>query len=489
MKLKVKDVNLSAGGPFVAILNEDDAAALDLKPSDRIKITTLRKKHSATAIVDISTKGIGHGRIGLFEEVLAKLKLEPGVTVKVFPAPKPKSIEAIKRKLDGHIMTKEEFNELVKEIVNNELNETELTYFVAGTYTKGLTLQEVVHLTNAIVNNGWTFKFNKKIILDKHCIGGVPGNRTTMVIIPILAALGYTVPKTSSRAITSPSGTADTVEVLAPVALSKEKFKQVIKKTGACMAWGGAFNMAGADDKMIKIRHPLSIDPKGLLIASILAKKKAAGATHVLIDIPIGPTAKISNKTKAEELKKQFIFVGEKIGLKIKIIFTDGKQPIGNGIGPALEAQDVLGVLHGNGPNDLREKSIDLVKEILEMIDIVNGDELAIDALDSGAAYEKFKEIIQAQGGKKIIRVPTARYYKSITATKSGKVKTINNKMLSKIARIAGAPQDKVAGIYIRVKIGNKIKRDDVLFTIHTKSEEQMKEIEPIIRNLHPIEY
>jgi len=489
MKLKVKDVNLSTGGPFVAILNKDDAAALDLKPSDRIKITTLKKKYSATAIVDISTKGIGHGRIGLFEEVLAKMKLKPGVTIKVLPAPKPKSIDAIKRKLEGHIMNKEEFDELVKEIVNNELNETELTYFVAGTYTQGLTLQEVVHLTNAIVHNGWTFKFNKKIILDKHCIGGVPGNRTTMVIIPILAALGYTVPKTSSRAITSPSGTADTVEVLAPVALSKKIFKQVIKKTGACMAWGGAFNMAGADDKMIQIRHPLSIDPRGLLIASILAKKKAAGATHVLIDIPIGPTAKVPNKTKAEEMKKQFIFVGKKIGLKVKVLFTDGKQPIGNGIGPALEAMDVLGVLHGDGPNDLREKSIDLVKELLSMIDIVNGEELAIDAIDSGAAYEKFKEIIQAQGGKKIIRVPTARHYKSIIATKPGKVKAVDNKMLSKIARMAGAPQDKVAGIYIRVKIGNKIKRGDVLFTIHTKTKEQMKEIEPIIRNLHPIEY
>ncbi len=489
MKFKVKDVNLSTGGPFVAILNENDAHALDLKPLERIKISTIKSKKNVTAIVDISTKGIAQGQIGLFEEILKKLKVKPDSNVEIVPAALPKSIDAIKRKMDGHIMTKNEINELVKEIVHNELNETELTYFVSATYMKGLTMEETVHLTNAIVNNGWTFKFNNKIVLDKHCIGGVPGNRTTMVLIPILASLGYIAPKTSSRAITSPSGTADTVEVLAPVALSKEKFKKVIKKTGACMAWGGALNMAGADDKIIKIRHPMSIDPRGLLLASIMAKKKAAGATHVLIDIPIGPTAKVVSKNQGEVLKKQFIYLGKKLGLKVKAIFTDGRQPIGNGIGPALEVSDVLSVLHGDGPNDLREKVIDLTKELLEMIDIINGDELAIDALDSGKAYEKFKEIIVAQGGKRNIKVPMAKYYKSISATKNGKVKSINNKKIAKIARMAGAPQDKVAGIYLRTKIGQKIKKGDVLFTIHTKSKRHMKEIEPLIKKIHPIEY
>ena len=285
MKLKVKDVNLSTGGPLVAIINEEDAESLGLRALDRIKIRRLRTWREINAVVDISSKGINKGEIGLFEEVLKALDLEEGVNVEVVLADRPKSVDYIKKKLIGKELAKNEIMAIITDLMINNLSEVELTYFVSGCYVNGLTLKESAFLTEAIVENGEKLNLSKRIILDKHSIGGVAGNRTTMVVVPIIAAAGYTIPKTSSRAITSAAGTADTFEILAPVALTVEKIKEVVEKTNGCIAWGGAMNLAGADDKLIKIRHPLRLDPEGMLLASILAKKKAVGATHVIIAV------------------------------------------------------------------------------------------------------------------------------------------------------------------------------------------------------------
>ncbi|MBI4447498.1 AMP phosphorylase [Candidatus Woesearchaeota archaeon] len=488
MKLKVKRINLSTGGPLVAVLNEEDAKSLDLHALERVKIRRLKTKKESVMVIDISSKGVEPGEIGFFDEVFKELDVEEGVHVELLPTPKPNSISYIRKKLDGYKLTKAEINTIVKDIVENRLSETELTYFVSGCYINGLSLKETVYLTNSIVSNGDTVHFGKSPILDKHSIGGVSG-RATMVIVPIIAAAGFTMPKTSSRAITSASGTSDAFEILAPVSLSVEKIKEVVKATNGCMVWGGAMNIAGADDKLIRVRHPLSVDPKGMMLASILAKKKAVGATHVLIDIPFGAGSKVATKKAAKELGQEFTSLGKFLKLKIGIVLTDGSQPVGNGVGPALEVADVLNVLKGNGPNDLREKSVLIATKLLEMTGLKKARDVVLDILDSGKAYAKFMEIVRAQGGRKHIKIPKAKYFKSIKAEHDGVVRGVSNSEVAKLARYAGAPRDKTAGLYIRVKKDNVVKKGDVLFTIYSSTKRGLEYALSAVPHINSIKY
>lgn len=478
MKLTVKDMDIATGGVLIAILNEEDARRFDLHHEDRIIVK--KGKKSTTAVVDIaeSTKAVPVGKIGLFEEVMDKVHAKHNDTVEIDIQDKPKSVQFIRKKLDGKKLNSEEINTIIADVVSGKLTDTELAYFVGACYTKELELSESVALTQSIVNNGSHLKFNKSKVMDKHCSGGVPGNRTTMVVVPILAAVGLTVPKTSSRSITSPAGTADTMEVLCPVSMPLQKVKKVINTTNACLIWGGAVDLATADDKLIRVRHSLSLDPEGMLLASILAKKKAVGSTHVLIDIPLGRDTKIKTKKRADHLKRLFIKIGARIGMKVKVIITDGTQPVGNGIGPLLEARDVLWLFRRSEkrPLDLEEKSLDLAEVMLGMAGIKNARKKAMEILASGEAYQKFQEIIKAQGGDPNVdpdKMKLAKFSYTYNAPKTGTVRDIDNRSIAKIARIAGAPKDQGAGIYLYKHEKYKVKKGEPVFTIY--SDNKMK--------------
>ncbi|MDD5331532.1 MAG: thymidine phosphorylase [Candidatus Nanoarchaeia archaeon] len=468
MKLKVKEVGLSTGHVLVAVLSKEDAKRLDVSANDRIDIKGTK------VIVNISHKGIGSGTIGLFEESLRELKLKPGNLIDVKTTAKPRGIEYIEKKLRGKKLNKEEIERIIKEITKNELNEAEIAYFISGCYAKGMDDREVVHLTNAMLKSGKTLSFGDKKVLDKHCIGGIPGNRTSMIMAPIIASAGYIMPKTSTRSITSPSGTADTMETLADVSLSKEKIMKVIKKTNACLVWGGALELANADQSIIRVERFLMLDIQPMLLSSILSKKKSVNAKYVIIDIPIGKTAKIRDKKSARVLKRRFIKIGRMLGMKIKVVFTDGSQPVGNGIGPVLEAIDVLNVLKGDGPKDLMDKSIFLSTELLKLAGVKNAKEKVMEILDSGKAYEKMKQIIRAQG-KNVHRLKVGKYFKIIESNKSGAVTEIDNGRLSKLARILGSPEDKGAGIYLNVKKGHKVSKKQPLFTMYAESSKKLQ--------------
>ena len=321
-----------------------------------------------------------------------------------------------------------------------------------------------------------------------NCVGGIPGNRTTMIVVPIISSLGFTMPKTSSRAISSPAGTADTMESLSQVSFDVKEIEKIVEKTNGCIVWGGGVDLASADDKMIKVRNPLRLDPEGLLLASIMAKKKAVNASHVLIDIPVGKGAKVESRREARDLKRKFIELSKDLKIKIKVIITDGKQPIGNGIGPNLEAMDVLNVLNGKGPEDLKNKSIKMSTAILKMLKVKDAKKKAIDSLNSGKAYEKMKEIIKAQKGNifKPEQLRHGKFKEEIFSGKSGRVKFIDNKNISKIARTAGAPTDKTAGVYLHKKLNDRVKRDELLFIIYSDSEKRLNYAVEIVREKNP---
>jgi len=494
MKLKVKDMDISSGGSLIAVLNKKDAQKMDLHSRDRIKIIKGKKIETVLLNISESSKSVGKGKIGLYEEVLNSLKLKQGNTVKIAPTRKPLSIEFIKKKLDGYKLTKKEIDQIVWDIVNNKLNNTELTYFVSACYSNELDARETALLTKAMKSHGDILKIKRYPIMDKHCVGGVAGNRTTMVIVPILAAAGVTIPKTSSRSITSPAGTGDTMEVLANVSIPIKKMKKIVEKTNGCIIWGGSLNLAPADDKIIRVERPLSIDAKSQLLASVMAKKASVSATHVLVDIPTGKGSKIASMKKALQLKKDFENLSKRIGIKVKVIITDGKEPIGNGIGPALEARDVLWVLKNDkkAPEDLKEKSLRMAGIMLEMAGKTKkgkGLSLAKDILESGKAYKKMKEIIKMQG-KKIddpskIKLGKVKY--DVFANKNGTIKEINNRPISKIARVAGAPEFQGAGVFLYCLVGDKVKKGDKLFTVYCHDKGKLEFVRYAWQKLMPI--
>ena len=491
MKLKVKDIDIATGGPLVAVLNECNALKLDLHYEDRIKIKKGRK--SVIAIIDIaeSKKIVSGGQIGLYEEVLSKLNIKSGNLVDISLVEKPASIQYIKEKLKGKKLSYKEFYQIIDDIIKNKLSEIEITYFVSACYMHELDIEESVSLTKAMINTGEILKFNKYPVMDKHCIGGVAGNRTTMVVVPIVAAAGLTIPKTSSRSITSPSGTADTMEVLCNVCFSIKEIKRIVRKTNACLIWGGSVNLAPADDKIIRIEHPVSLDPEGQLLASILAKKKSVSATHLLIDIPIGRGAKIESRKKALRFKSLFEAISKKLGMKVMVVITDGSQPIGNGIGPALEARDVMWILENDlrQPFDLREKSVKMAGLLLEIGGKAKkgaGSKKALEILESGAAYRKMIEIIKAQGGKKVKAddINIGKFAYDFRANKSGLIAHINNESISKIARSAGAPLDKGAGIYLYKHVNDSVKKGDKIFTVHAKNKQKLKYAVDVLKKI-----
>jgi len=481
MQLRAKRLAISTGNPLIAIVNDIDAKKLDLHYADRICITKHGKSVVATIDITDSNEFVFPGEIGLFTEASNKINVNDGDIIKMKIENKPKSLHYIKKKLRGERLSDAEIKAIINDINDDRLTEIELTYFVAGSYVGELSDDETTALADAMLTTGERLKLRNKVVCDKHCIGGVAGNRTTMIVVPIIAAAGLVIPKTSSRSITSAAGTADTVEVLCDVTFSLEKMGRIVSKTGGCFVWGGAVNLAPADDKIIRVEHPMSLDPIGGLIASILAKKKSVSATHVLIDIPVGRGTKTESRKRAAMLKKKFENIGKRLGMKVKVMITDGSQPIGNGIGPALEARDVLWTLLGSekGAPDLKEKSIAMAGALLELAGKCKkgqGMHLARKIIESGQAYEKFIEIIQAQNAKVIFpeQIEVASYSKHIRSKKSGKVKHIDNKRINRIAKMAGAPHDKGSGVYIYFHKRDTIKKGDILFTIYSNSKDRL---------------
>jgi len=492
MKFKIKRLKLYTGWPYVAVMNELDAKLLGLHPMDRILIKSGTK--SAYTILDVSQHGntLKRGELGVFEELWDALQCS---LANVEPISKPKSIEYIKKKMEGFTLNEKEIFEIIKDITLRRISDIEITYFVDSFYINGFTKQEVIWLTKAMVKTGEKLSFKGKVA-DKHCVGGVPGNRTTMIIVPIIAASGLKIPKTSSRSITSPAGTADTMEVLADVTKTSDEITKIVNRIGGCIVWGGYIQLAPADDQIIRIEHPLSIDAEGQLLASVIAKKISAGSKYLLIDIPFGIGSKCKTKYSAKRLGSAFLELASYFGLRTHVCFTYGSEPIGNGIGPALEAIDVMKVLenHKDAPLDLKVKALTLAGKLFELTGKSRkgkGYSFAKQILKSGKALKKMNEIIDAQGRKvkHWNKIKLGKYKRNIVAKRTGKLKGIDNQSVSKLARILGCPDDKYAGIFLYKHVGAKIKKGEKLFTLYAEVPHKLKEGLSFLRHNRVLSY
>jgi AMP phosphorylase len=467
MRLQAKALDFEAGGKGVVILNRRDMEALGLHALDRVEV---HKNHThMVAIVDVAEKFAKPGEVVTNYEINKCLALKPGDTVSILPAPAPESVAFIKQKIGGAAFDHNKAYSIVNDIVQKHLTDIELSAFVTALDAHGMSMAEVEALSKAMIATGKSLKIRGKPIVDKHSAGGIPGDKTSLLAVPIVAAAGLIIPKTSSRAITSPAGTADRMEVLANVTLTAEEIVSIVKKTKGCLAWGGALDLAPADDAFIKIEYPLGIDP--LLLPSIMSKKKAVGAQYIVIDLPTGRGAKIKTIGSAQELSEEFIELGKRLGMNVACAVTFGEQPLGYSIGPALEAQEALMTLQGDGPSDLLDKVTSVVGLLFELVGANGGKKQALHLLKSGKAEKKMREIIDAQGGDPKVRpsdIKVGQKTADVTAGHDGRVLWIANAEIAAVAKEAGAPQDKGAGIRLHRKIGHPVKRGEKLFTIHS---------------------
>lgn len=416
---------------------------------------------------------VAPGDVGLSEAAWRHLKVTDGDEVRVSHPRTLGSLSHVRAKIFGHRLDDGALGEIIHDIVRGSYSDIHLASFITACTARSLDAREVVALTNAMINAGERLDWGEGAIADKHCVGGLPGNRTTPIVVAIITALGHRMPKTSSRAITSPAGTADTMETMTRVTLSLEEMRDVVDREGGCMVWGGAVRLSPADDTLIRVERALELDSEGQLVASVLSKKAAAGATHLVLDLPVGRTAKVRGTVAAAALADLLTDVADALGFRARILFTDGTEPVGRGIGPALEARDVLAVLTGadDAPADLAERAVTLAGALLELLEDAPpglGADKARAALDDGRAWAKFFAICEAQGGFR--EPPVAPYRRTLEAARPGVVSDIDNRRLSKVAKLAGAPDDPAAGVDMHVRRGMEVAAGQPLLTVHSES-------------------
>jgi AMP phosphorylase len=472
--LKVKILGIEAGEKPIAVMHEDDAADMGVHSLSRV--TLKDGGGEIVAVVNTTRSAVAKGCIGVFEKIATVMNLKDGIDVEVAAAQYPESINAIRAKMKNRRLGYEDCLEVVKDTVAGRLSEIELTSFVTALNSFGLDIEESVSMARAMVETGRKLEFNAPYVVDKHSIGGVPGDKTTLLVVPIIAACGLTIPKTSSRSITSAAGTADRAEVLMPVTLTADEMKAVVNKTGGCIVWGGALDLAPADDIFIRIEHPLSIDP--LMIPSIMSKKKAVGAEYLIIDIPCGRGTKMKTIGDADLLAKDMIEIAGRLGIKAEAAITYGEQPIGRTIGPALEAKEALEVImRKRAVPDVLDKAKHVASLLLNMVG-KDGPKMVDEVLKNGKAEEKLRQIIFEQGGDHEVQpddIQIGKYGLDIHADRKGVVLWINNQAIATIARAAGSPSDKGAGVYLHKKIGDAVDKDERLFTIYADKARKLK--------------
>jgi thymidine phosphorylase len=477
--LRLKNLGIDSRNEHLVFMRSDCPVCIaeGFEALNRLRVSAGERNLVASLVVMDNSDRLETDELGLSDDAVRFLQVKEGDYIHLSHLGALDSMSDIRRKIYGHSLGENAYRRIVADITDLSLSNVQLSAFLTACAGKRMSTEEVVYLTRAMVKAGYKLKWNKPAVFDKHSVGGLPGNRTTPIVVSIAAAAGLTIPKTSSRAITSPAGTADTMETLTNVNLSVDEMKKVVEQEGGCLAWGGAVALSPADDILIRVERALDIDSEGQMIASVLSKKAAAGSTNVVIDIPVGETAKVRTKKAAQVLAKNMKEVGKAVGLQIESVISDGSQPVGRGIGPALEARDVLAVLKNDGeaPQDLSARAGRLAGKLLEMANKASkgkGEAVAGEILKSGEAWEKFKRICRAQGGLKT--PPEAPFRYAVKAGSGGKVTFIHNRKIAKIAKLAGAPSAKAAGVLMLVRLEQVVSRGQPIFEIHAEAQGEL---------------
>ena len=488
MNLIARDYDLESG-ILKVILHDDDCIEIGVKEGDRVRVDATS---SYVVTANKSDTIVKRGEVLMPKRVMEKIGAKDGMKVNVVFSPSPESVKSIRKKMDGQRLTKDEINGVITDILEARLSLIEVSAWLTSLYINGMDVDEIADMTMAMVNTGDRVEFDRTPVFDFHSVGGVPGNKVTPIVVSIVAAAGLMLPKTSSRAISSACGTSDFVETFCDVEMTAADLKRVSEEVGGVLAWGGSMNLAPVDDMLIKVEYPLNINPRAQMLASIMSKKMAIGATHLLMDIPTGPGTKVKTIEEARAYVHDFIELGNRLGITVECAVTYGDQPVGSAVGPGLEARECIRILEGYGhPSSVIEKACELAGIILEMGGIPHGADEARRILDSGEALKKFREIVVAQGGKPDIKsddIKIGKYKMDILSTKAGYVHSIQNKDIVQIARAAGAPSDKGAGLLILKKKGQRVEKGDVLIEIYADVEAKCQRAKDLATKLVPVD-
>lgn len=485
---KTKLIDIQDGEELIVLINEQEAWEHGISPLDKVVVRYKDKEIVLNA--DLTNKLVKPNEVWLYKDVYTKYKIPADATVSVsFTQTNGKALEALKKAIKGEKLNYKDTYAIMKDIADNRFTDTLITYYSAVGFFKKASDHELYEMAKAMAETGEMLHFDG-VVADKHCMGGVPGNETTMIMIPLLASLGIKMPKTFSKAITSPAATGECVNVLMDISFSKKEIEHLVKTQNSCLVRGGGLDLAPADEKLIKVAYPLSMQSYSRTVVSIMAKKYAMGINHSLIDIPMGPTAKVPDMKTAKRLKKKYEYVGKKLGMKVHVEITDAMQPIGAGIGATLQVREVLRVLqqHELRPMDLQNKAVFLASKIIELVGMAKGKkayEMAYQQLKSGKAWKKMQEIIKAQRGKnpniKSEDLKLAKFKKEVKAEKAGTVKVIDMKLINLTTRALGAPIDDQGGLYLCKKLGDKVKKNDIIYVMYAN---QQSKIEMALENL-----
>lgn len=481
--MHLRRIPIFGGRDYCAYLpaNSEIVSAFDYLGSAKLEISAgAASIRTRVQVIDMPDF-LDSGAIGLSSEAFAELGLREGAEVTIRRTPSPESRAALTHKIQGGQLSEEQYHTLIRDIVESRYPEGEVAAFLVAA-TQNLSDDEVVSLAQVRTRFTQRITWPDKIVVDKHSMGGIPGSRITLIVVPIVAAHGgFLMPKTSSRAITSAAGTADAMETLANVELGPTELRLCLERARACIAWNGRLNHSAVDDVMNAITRPLGIDSNRWSVASILSKKLTAGSTHVIVDLPFGKRAKLKTEGDALELAALFESVGRGLGLTVQAFATDGSKPVGRGIGPALEARDVIWALdsHPEAPADLVEKALFFASRILAWDPAIGsveaGRNRAEKLLHSGAARKAFEGIIDAQGRRSPPVMP-GRLIHTFHADHAGVIREIDGWAVTEIARRAGAPLDKAAGVDILRNVGDTVECGEPLFVIHASAQGDLEE-------------
>ena len=459
--------------------------------SAQARVRVSLNDHSIIATLNtVETDLLRHDEASLSDYAWNLLSAKSGDLISVTHPKALDSLSYIRSKIYGHELKEVETKHIIEDIVSGQLSDINIAMFIAASAGDRLSKREVIDLTRAMVDSGQRLAWDSHCVVDKHCVGGLPGNRTTPIVVSIVAAYGLMIPKTSSRAITSPAGTADTMEVFTCVNLDIPAMKKVVEKENGCIVWGGSMALSPADELLIRIERTANIDSEGQMVASILSKKIAAGSTHIVIDMPIGTTAKVRSIEHAKYLKNFLESIAKEFGIELNVVFSDGSQPIGRGIGPVLEALDVLAVLNRetSAPQNLRAHALTLAGQVIEFAPgVVVGDGLTIatNILDSGKALAKFQAICNAQGGMRdILRAPFSH---TIESKLSGTIINIDNRYIASVAKLAGAPKSKSAGVELLVPLHTVVGKSQPLFKLYAETQGELDYALDFLKQGHEI--
>lgn len=472
--LRARRLGLHAQHDALVVMRTDCHVCRSEGLSARTQVLVIAGQREVLAtLYQVSGDLVAPNDVGLSEGAWERLGVSDGDPVTVRHPDPVESLGRMRHRIYGHRLDSAAFGAILSDIVEGRYSDVQQAAFVTACAALPLDERETIELTRVMVDVGERLRWPTSPIVDKHSVGGLPGNRTTPIIVAIVAAHGLVMPKTSSRAITSPAGTADMMETLAPIDLDLASIRRVVERESGCIVWGGSVRLSPADDILIRIERALDLDTEGQLIASVLSKKIAAGSTHLVLDMPVGPTAKVRSAESAQVLSRRLVEISAGFGLETRVLASDGRQPVGRGIGPALEARDVLAVLQGarDAPDDLRSRACRLAGALLELGGRASagaGAHLAAATLADGRAWAKFQRICEAQGG---MRTPGAADHRHpLLAARDGKVAQVDNRRLAKIAKLAGAPHAKTAGLEMHVKLDQPVRAGEPICTVHAES-------------------